>query len=208
MVRFKCNGRTFAVRYFVARDFGQLHPSVLELVLHLATSRVCVRGQRTRILRHRPLPLGDRHLQVARLLVDLSEMVVDRRVGVGPFVGLAEILFGQRILARLEVHPSERVEKRAVLRIKFDGLANHHERFGQPHAAIGKHVAEVVQDGWVLRVDREGLPELRLRRVVHLLTVVERPRRKYTYSFSSGFVARASAVSNSADASCHRFNRV
>ncbi len=122
-------------------------------------------------------------LQVAGLLVDLAEMIVDRGVGVAALVRLAQVLFGQRILTRLEVDPAQRIEIGVVLRFEIDRLANQGERFGEPDAAIGEHVAEIVEYGRVLRIDGQSLAELSLGLVVHLLTVVERAPEKYTRAY-------------------------
>ena len=158
-----------------AEYLGQFDAGVFELVLHLGdVGWIGVCGQRASVLGHGPLPLGYGQLQFAGLLVDLAEMIVDGGVGVDALVGLAEVLFGQGVLARLEVDPAERVEIGAVLRVEFDGLADHGQGLGQMHAAIGEHVAEVVEDGRVLGIDREGLAELSLGLVVELLAVVER----------------------------------
>ena len=89
IVRFKCNGRDVTASVVrrsgsllsclgVSADLGQLHPRVFQLVLHLGdVGRIGIGRQRVRILGHRPLPLRDRHLQLAGLLVDLAQMIVD-----------------------------------------------------------------------------------------------------------------------------------
>ena len=99
-------------------------------------------------------------LELAGLLVDLAEVVVDGGVGVDALVGLAEVLFGEGVLAGLEVDPAERIEVGVVLGIELDGLLDHGEGFGELDAAVGEHVAEVVENGGVIGVDGEGLAEL------------------------------------------------
>src|SRR5271154_2528965 len=105
-------------------------------------------------------------------------MIVNGGVGFASLIRLTQVLFSQGILAGLEVHPTERVKKCVVLRIEIDGLANQRQRFRKTDAAVGKHVAEIVQHGRVLRIESERLAELRLRFVVLLLAVIQSAAKK------------------------------
>src|SRR5580704_10420405 len=100
-------------------------------------------------------------------------MIVNSRVSVDALVRLTQVLFSKGELTQLVIDPAERVEEGAVLRIKVDGLANHRESFGEPDTAIGQHIAEIIQDGGILRVDRKGLAKLYLSFVVSLLPIIE-----------------------------------
>ena len=60
-----------------------------------------------RELRQRELPLRCRKADTARLLVEVAEMLVDCGIGLIAFDGLAQILFGEFVLAELEVDSAQ-----------------------------------------------------------------------------------------------------
>jgi hypothetical protein len=117
-------------------------------------------------------------LQLAGLLVDFAEMVVDAGVGAGAVDGLAQVLFRQGILAHLEVDPAERIEEGAVLRVESTAFLIMASELREIDAAIGEHVAEIVEDGRVLRVDDERLAVLGFGLVVLLLAVSDACRER------------------------------
>ena len=133
-------------------SLASLTRAVSSLCCTLATSAGSTSASRgPGVLSQRKLPLRGGQANAAGLLVKIAEMLVHRGVGLVAFNGLAQILFGQFVLAHLEVGPAERVEIGAVHRLQFDGFANHLQRFRQLGAFVGEHVAEIVQDhgvGW------------------------------------------------------------
>ena len=61
--------------------------------------------------------MGYGELELAGLLVNLAEVVVNRRIGAAALHGLMKILRGFGVLAKLEVDPAEGVEEGVVLRV-------------------------------------------------------------------------------------------
>ena len=101
-------------------------------------------------------------------------MIVNGRVGVDPLIRLAQIFFCQSILTGFVVRPTERIQKRAILRIEIDSFADQCERFGKTNTTIGEHIAEIVQDRRILRIDDKRFTKLSLGKIVLFLPVVER----------------------------------
>src|SRR5665213_915491 len=155
----------------------ELDARAFELVLHMRyIRRIGVRSKRGRVLRKRALPLLNRQLQLAVLLVRFAEMVEHRGIVVTAARDrLTKIVFGQNVLPRLEIGPAKRIEIRAVLRIRRDRLAQQLDRFRQLDAAVREHVAEVVLDQGVPRIDRQSVAELGFGLVGHLLPVGKPP---------------------------------
>ena len=85
---------------------------------------------------------------------------------------LGQALFGQVILAELEIGPAQGVEVGAVGGLQGDGLLDVVERIFELHAAIGIHVTEIVEGDGALRVDGEYFPEFSFRLVVFLFAFI------------------------------------
>lgn len=135
--------------------------------------RIDIGGERAGIFCHRSLPLCDGHLEIAGLLIDLAEMIVNCGVCVDTLICLTQVFFCESVLAGLVIGPSERVQKRAILRIEIDRFADQGEGFRKLNTAVGQHIAEIIQDGCVLGVDGQGFAELRFGFVVAFLAVEE-----------------------------------
>ena len=74
------------------------------------------------ILGEGKLPLRRSKANASGLLVEIAEVVVDGGIGLIALHGLAQVFFGQFILAQLEVGPAERVEVGAVHRFDVQRL--------------------------------------------------------------------------------------
>ena len=149
-------------------------------MLHLRDVRgIGVGGKRVAVLPERLLPLARPPASACRSSRTISPRW-SSTVGIvaDALDGLAHVLLRQRVLALLEVGPAQRIEVRVVLRIEATAFCSIATASSQLHAALGKHVAEVVLDSGVLRIDRQGLAELGLGLVVQLLALRDAAARE------------------------------
>src|SRR5665213_2533963 len=158
-------------------NVGQLDARALQLVLHMRyVSGIGIRRKRGCVLRKRALPLVDSQLQLAVLLIYFAEMVEHCGIVVATAGDcLTQVVLGQNVLPGLEVRPAQRVEIRPVLRVRRDRLAQQFDGFRELYAAVWQHVAEVVLDEGVLRIDRQRAAELGFGLVGQLLPIVKPP---------------------------------
>src|SRR5262249_23257884 len=91
---------------------------------------------------------------------------------------LAQRQFGLIKLVFLVVGPAEAVEIRAVVRLLLKRPLNQIARFIKTNAAIGQHVAVIVQHHAVLRIHVDNFLELFLGLVVLLLALENRAQNQ------------------------------
>ena len=92
--------------------------------------------------------------------------------------------------SRRNMGPAQAVEVGAVLGVEGHGLLDELQRLVHPHAAVGVHVAQVVEDGRGVGLDGERLAEDGLR-VVAALLAAPAPRRAGTACAGSSAPPRA-----------------
>src|SRR5262245_1142518 len=81
-------------------------------------------------------------------------------------------LFSQIKPIHLEVNPPETVQEGTVDGIRFDGFLNHRQGFLEFHLTVREHVAEVIQNGWVVLIKIKGSSESLLSFSYLVLTFV------------------------------------
>ena len=91
-------------------------------------------------------------LQASRFLVQLAQVLMHGGVVVDVLGGAAQVLFRQIVLAQLVVGPAQRIKIRAILRIECYRAADVAQRFVQPGATVGQHIAQIVQRHRVLGI--------------------------------------------------------
>src|SRR6266705_3063099 len=85
---------------------------------------------------------------------------------------LGQTLFREIVFALLEVGPAERVQIGAAVRLDGQSLFDVVQRFVELYAAVGIHVAEIVEGGSALRCNGQDLSELSFGLFVFLLPLV------------------------------------
>src|SRR6266852_9428984 len=101
--------------------FGQLHLGGFQFLLHPGhVGLIYFRGHGPIPLGKGPLPVCRRQLEASSLLVEVAEMILDRRIGSDALRGLDQGIFRGLELAQLEVGPTQRIEVLAVVPIEID----------------------------------------------------------------------------------------
>ena len=123
------------------------------------------------------VPVGGREFQASRLLVEIAQVLLHGRIRTHMRGRFVEVIFGEIILAQLEIRPAYGIQVRRIVRLKRERLFNQVERLFQLHAAIGVHIAQVIQGGSSLRIGRRShgqhFLEFDFSRVKVLLTLVK-----------------------------------
>ena len=116
--------------------------------------------------------------QATGFLVEVGQVLIDSGIGFLPLCSTQQVLFRSVVFSQLEIGPTQRIQIRSVGGLEVDCLLDVGQRLFQPHAAVGQHVAEVVERIAVLRLGREDLLERIFRLVVLLLVLEDRPGHK------------------------------
>ena len=101
-------------------------------------------------------------------------MLVHRGIVVESVHGLAQLGFGQIVLAHLEVNPAQRVQVGSILRVQGNRAADQRQRLFEPGAAVGQHVAQIVERGRALGIGGQNFAEVTFGLVIFLLALVDR----------------------------------
>ena len=96
----------------------------------------------------------------------------------------------------------------AVHGLGLDRFSDHFEGFSNARAFVGKHVAEIVENHGVVRIDLERLAEVLLGRLIVLLAFSEAALQEEKVELSSFLVVRDVALFNASSASFQRCRRV
>src|ERR1700678_389962 len=81
--------------------------------------------------------------------VDVAKVREDRGIVHLVLDGFAKIFFGFGELVLFVVSPAERIEIGAVVGVLLHGALNHRRSFIQAQAAVGEHVAVIIQNGGI-----------------------------------------------------------
>ena len=128
------------------------------------------------------VPRGDRIVVARELEEHVAVVILNDRVGLELFGrALAGWSTARSQLVGLVVRPAEAVEIRAVVRLDFERLLQQVDRLVQPLAALGEHVAEIVERRRVVR-DLSTAPAGTRTRRRRTSSACRAPRRARTES--------------------------
>ena len=102
---------------------------------------------------------GEGALELAEALVKHRKMRKDSRIAGELFAGIAQSLFGFDEIALLEVHPSEAIHIRRIIRLDLEGFSDKAFCLKQGLALFCEQVAEKIQGGGVVGAFFEDLAQ-------------------------------------------------
>ena len=114
----------------------------------------------------------------AGLGVYVGEVRANRGVVAIAFDGFAQRGFGFREFIFAEINPAKAIEISAAMRLLLQRALHERLRFIEPYAEIAEHVAVVVEDRRVSRIDFQRFLELDFGAVVKLLPFVDGAQQK------------------------------
>src|ERR1039458_2458727 len=107
----------------------------------------------------RSCPLRNGFLGLAKLQINVAQVIVHRRIRVQMAACFDEASLGIGQLALAEIHPAQTVQVGAVIRLQIDGFLDELIGFIQPEVAVRQCVSQIVQRSGMLRVEGQHFAE-------------------------------------------------